>query len=42
MLQNGAYVGGKDTDGLGLCPYDPQHNSTAVFAGEFNLYMLWW
>ncbi|XP_044018703.1 semaphorin-1A-like [Aphidius gifuensis] len=32
-IKNGAYVGGKDTDGLGLCPYDPQHNSTAVFAG---------
>lgn len=22
-------------DGLGLCPYDPRHNSTAVFAGKF-------
>ncbi|XP_063995901.1 semaphorin-1A-like isoform X1 [Diachasmimorpha longicaudata] len=33
ILQDGSYVGSGDTDGLGLCPYDPQHNSTAVFAG---------
>ncbi|XP_008548489.1 semaphorin-1A isoform X2 [Microplitis demolitor] len=30
---NGSYVGSGESDGLGLCPYDPQHNSTAVFAG---------
>ncbi|XP_011308479.1 semaphorin-1A isoform X2 [Fopius arisanus] len=33
IVQDGAYVGGGDTDGLGICPHDPQHNSTAVFAG---------
>ncbi|KAH0545685.1 hypothetical protein KQX54_002362 [Cotesia glomerata] len=32
-LYNGSYVGSGESDGLGLCPYDPQHNSTAVFAG---------
>lgn len=34
-FQDGKYVGEKDSDGLGLCPYDPAHNSTAVFAGEY-------
>lgn len=24
-------------DGLGLCPYDPRHNSTAVFVGELQI-----
>ncbi|XP_031787888.1 semaphorin-1A isoform X3 [Nasonia vitripennis] len=32
LIQNGEYVSEHDNDGLGLCPYDPQHNSTAVFA----------
>lgn len=26
----------KDWAGEGLCPYDPHHNSTAVFAGTFS------
>ncbi|TGZ48378.1 Uncharacterized protein DBV15_02753 [Temnothorax longispinosus] len=34
---DGAYIKKDDTDGLGLCPYDPRHNSTAVFAGKFLL-----
>ncbi|XP_046429152.1 semaphorin-1A-like isoform X1 [Neodiprion fabricii] len=33
-FQNGVHVPEKDTvEGRGLCPYDPEHNSTAVFAG---------
>ncbi|KAJ8683181.1 hypothetical protein QAD02_018973, partial [Eretmocerus hayati] len=31
-IKNGNYVTESDSDGRGLCPYDPQHNSTAVFA----------
>ncbi|GAB1869784.1 Sema domain-containing protein [Camponotus japonicus] len=31
------YVKKSEIDGLGLCPYDPRHNSTAVFA-EGQLY----
>ncbi|XP_015594724.1 semaphorin-1A isoform X2 [Cephus cinctus] len=31
-IENGIYVAEKDTEGRGLCPHDPQHNSTAVFA----------
>lgn len=34
LLQNGVHVGGKESDGLGLCPCAPQHNSTAVYAGK--------
>lgn len=34
-FQDDAYVKKSDMDGLGLCPYDPRHNSTAVFAGEY-------
>jgi len=37
VFQDGAYVKQSDMDGLGLCPYDPRHNSTAVFAGKFLL-----
>lgn len=25
----------KEKHGQALCPYDPQHNSTAVFVGKF-------
>ncbi|XP_014234777.1 semaphorin-1A-like isoform X1 [Trichogramma pretiosum] len=32
LVKNGNYVIENDNDGLGLCPYDPAHNSTAVFA----------
>lgn len=35
VFQNGTYVKESEMDGLGLCPYDPEHNSTAVLAGEF-------
>ncbi|XP_076334612.1 LOW QUALITY PROTEIN: semaphorin-1A-like [Tachypleus tridentatus] len=30
------YKYGEDQTGEGLCPYDPNHNSTAVFAGPVN------
>ncbi|XP_076623586.1 semaphorin-1A isoform X3 [Colletes latitarsis] len=36
-IKDGAYTSEGDMDGLGLCPYDPRHNSTAVFA-EGQLY----
>lgn len=36
MFQDGAYAQESDMDGLGLCPYDPRHNSTAVFVGELE------
>ncbi|XP_029677618.1 semaphorin-1A-like isoform X2 [Formica exsecta] len=36
-IKDGAYAKKSDMDGLGLCPYDPRHNSTAVFA-EGQLY----
>ncbi|XP_076651758.1 semaphorin-1A isoform X1 [Halictus rubicundus] len=36
-IKDGTYVKDSDTDGLGLCPYDPRHNSTALFA-EGQLY----
>ncbi|XP_078033382.1 semaphorin-1A isoform X3 [Augochlora pura] len=36
-IKDGTYVKDSDMDGLGLCPYDPRHNSTAVFA-EGQLY----
>ena len=25
----------KEKAGVALCPYDPQHNSTAVYVGEY-------
>lgn len=37
MFQDGAYAKESDMDGLGLCPYDPRHNSTAVFVGELQI-----
>ena len=36
LFQDGAYAQESDMDGLGLCPYDPRHNSTAVFVGELH------
>ncbi|XP_076175638.1 semaphorin-1A isoform X3 [Ptiloglossa arizonensis] len=36
-IKDGSYAQESDMDGLGLCPYDPRHNSTAVFA-EGQLY----
>ena len=26
--------------GLGICPHDPRHNSTAIFAGKISVYIL--
>lgn len=31
-LRNGDYVVDKEFEGRGLCPYDPDHNSTAVYS----------
>ncbi|GBN50681.1 Semaphorin-1A, partial [Araneus ventricosus] len=28
------YIVTKEQSGEGLCPYDPNHNSTAIFAGK--------
>ncbi|XP_076224820.1 semaphorin-1A isoform X6 [Nomia melanderi] len=36
-IKDGTYAKESDMDGLGLCPYDPRHDSTAVFA-EGQLY----
>ncbi|RWS17386.1 semaphorin-1A-like isoform X2 [Dinothrombium tinctorium] len=38
MQTLGGYEMAKEVSGEGLCPYDPHHNSTAVFA-EANLYV---
>ncbi|XP_012264819.1 semaphorin-1A-like isoform X2 [Athalia rosae] len=32
-FENGVHTSENETEGLGLCPYDPEHNSTAVYAG---------
>lgn len=37
-LQNGKYQSESDIDGLGLCPYNPEHNSTAIFVGKIILF----
>ncbi|GJQ66987.1 hypothetical protein Trydic_g21919 [Trypoxylus dichotomus] len=31
-VENGEYIFEKEVDGRGKCPYDPEHNSTAVFS----------
>nr|CAD7199916.1 unnamed protein product [Timema douglasi] len=31
LFQNGAYSMEKERAGQAMCPYDPRHNSTAVF-----------
>ena len=33
VFQDGDYVMEKEYEGRGLCPYDPDHNSTAVYSG---------
>jgi hypothetical protein len=35
LFQDGDYVVEKEYDGKGLCPFDPDHNSTGVYSGEF-------
>lgn len=37
LFQDGDYVMEKEYEGKGLCPYDPDHNSTAVYSGKQNL-----
>jgi hypothetical protein len=36
FFQTHGYVMDKEKPGQALCPYDPQHNSTAVFVGKFQ------
>ena len=36
-LQSGGYKLDKEKNGQAMCPYDPQHNSTAVYVGKFLL-----
>jgi semaphorin 6 len=33
VIQDGDYVMEKEYEGKGLYPYDPDHNSTAVYSG---------
>ncbi|ENN81109.1 hypothetical protein D910_02644 [Dendroctonus ponderosae] len=30
--QNGKYLMEKESEGIGVCPYDPEHNSTAIYS----------
>ncbi|KAJ8943411.1 hypothetical protein NQ318_020661, partial [Aromia moschata] len=32
QLKNGQVIVEKEMEGIGLCPYDPEHNSTAVYS----------
>jgi hypothetical protein len=34
LFQDGEYVVEKEYSGSGLCPYDPDHNSTGVYSGK--------
>ena len=31
------YESFKQLSGIGRCPYDPDHNSTAIFSGKFKI-----
>lgn len=33
--QEGRFRPGKEFEGIGICPYDPEHNSTAVFSSKY-------
>lgn len=35
LFQDGDYIVEKEYDGKGLCPFDPDHNSTGVYSGEY-------
>ena len=37
FTQNGRLDQPKDIPGLGLCPFDPALNTTAVYAGKFYI-----
>ena len=38
MFQDVGYLPkGGERDGRGLCPYDPNHNSTVTFVGEYPI-----
>lgn len=33
-MQNDTYKLEKEVEGVGVCPYDPEHNSTAVYYND--------
>lgn len=33
---NGNYTVESEKPGQAVCPYDPQHNSTAIYVGEYS------
>ena len=35
MNKDGSYEVAREQSGRGYCPYDPRHNSTFMFTGEF-------
>jgi hypothetical protein len=39
-FQDGDYVMEKEYEGRGLCPYDPDHNSTAVYSGKYSSFVV--
>lgn len=36
LFQNGGYTLDKEKAGQAMCPYDPHHNSTAVYVGKLR------
>ncbi|KAL1492772.1 hypothetical protein ABEB36_010971 [Hypothenemus hampei] len=32
VYKNGKYIMEKESEGIGVCPYDPNHNSTAIYS----------
>jgi semaphorin 6 len=42
FFQANGYVMDNEKSGQALCPYDPQHNSTAVFVGKFQITLSVW
>lgn len=32
LFQNGTTVVEKEMQGIGMCPFDPEHNSTAIYS----------
>lgn len=37
LFQTGAYTLEKEKAGQAMCPYDPNHNSTAIFVGKSKM-----
>lgn len=36
LFQSGGYTLDKEKPGQAMCPYDPHHNSTAVYVGKWD------